>query len=150
MSQGHLGIWVDTTMSGSNDAQTANQPARDDHVVKLPGERTSWKTNVPCVDARLPATAHSRIDRSAWIVLLFSLTILATAAKTSTDLSVHSHHGAVVVTILLWVCGIRTLLGLLALLLDSEKSLPTLTIDLDGFVDRRARVQKILWRDISR
>jgi hypothetical protein len=149
MSQGHLGIWVDTIMSGSNDAQTANQRARDDHVVKLPGERTSWKATVPRVDVRLPATAHSRIDRSAWIVLLFSLTILATAVKTSTDLSATLHHGALVVTLLLWLCGIRTLIGFVALLLDSNKSLPNLTIDLDGFVDRRAGEQKILWREIA-
>lgn len=66
-----------------------------------------------------------------------------------TDLSANSHHGAVVITILLWLCGVRGLIGLVALLRDSAKPLPTLTIDPNCFVDRRAGEQKILWSDIS-
>jgi len=136
-------------MSGSNQARTPNQPEKADHIVKLPGEPTPWKTNVPFVDVKLPVTAHSRFDRRAWIVLLFSATILTIDAKISTDLSAHSHRAAVVITILLWLCGVRGLIGLVALLRDSAKLLPTLTIDPDGFVDRRAGEEKISWSDIS-
>jgi hypothetical protein len=135
-------------MSRINHARTVN-PAETDDVVKLPGERTDWKTNVSCVNVKLPVMAHSRIDWSAWVILVCSSTILTIAVKISAELSVNPRLGALIVAILLWLWGIRTLMGFLALLRDSNKSLPTLTFDRDGFVDRRAGEEKILWCDIA-